>query len=483
MRRLLALSAALLLALAGCAFEVVEVAPGHHIVRPWQPTAGPTEPPTVTLTPTPTSTPTPTPSATATDEPPVSPTPTQEGPPVTSTPNPNTPEPKPALCEGIVINGAGLNVRADHRITAPLRGTLSADDVAIIDAFYIVTEGREEWVHIVEPIEGWVAGIYYEGRRLLAWPEDLSDGERAVWCLPPYVTVEWASDPPPTPVPQAGEPTGLHLIFSARREPVIDSLPALGTIKATDGAEWSLVEAKQRRGASITTVYRVLYTPRGKLDCPPSWGVGDPIQAANEWYDMLVGVWGQRGLLGEVEGPDGHRYPVADWIEYRNECRFVGSWEVEFDRQMVRRASAAGICLLLFSDAPGNPEVHEFAQRRPVLDEMLARPCRPGQRHGIALHTYFGEASGDWLFGRWRKFQQAVGSKYHALLYWFTEYGVPSEQGTIDGRGTPDCAAIRREVAAAASVYRVDASVAGFHIYSVGDGTEWLDVTACLETF
>lgn len=476
MRRLISLLTLLLLVLAGCAFEVVEVAPGHHVVRPWQPTGAPTMTPTVTLTPTPSATPT----SDVTLEPPVSPTPTQEGPPVTSTPNPNTPEPKPALCEGIVINGAGLNVRADHSTSAPLRGTLTADDVAIIDAFYIVMEGREEWVHIVEPIQGWVAGIFYEGRRLLSWPEDVNDGERAVWCLPPYVTVEWASNPPPTPEPQTGNPTGLHLIFSAAREPVLASLPALGTIKATDGAEWALVEAKSRRGASITTVYRVLYTPRGKLDCPPSWGVGDPIRAANEWYDMLVGVWGQRGLLDEVEGPDGYRYPVTDWFEYRNECRFVWPWEVEFDRQMIRRASAAEICLLLFSDAPGTPEVHEFALRRPVLDEALVRPCRQGQRHGIALHTYFGADSGKWLFGRWRMFRDAVGAKYDMLLYWFTEYGVPSEQGTIDGRGTPDCPTIQREISMAAAVYRADASVAGFHIYSVGDGTEWLDLTRCL---
>ena len=382
--------------------------------------------------------------------------------------------------EGVVINQTGLNVRASHSVNAPVIATLSPDAVAIIDAFYIVRDGREEWAHIISPVEGWVAAIYYTPpRRLLWWPEDLSDGERAVWCLPPYVTVEWASDPPPaTPPPLVRNPRGLHLIYSAQPGPVLASLPDLGTIKATDGAEWALSAAKQYN-PDIVTVYRVLYTPRGKLDCPPEWGVGDPVRAANDWYDMLVGVWGTRGLIGQVDTPSGP-VRVVDYFEYRNECGFAGAWEVAFDRQMLRRASASEICLLAFSDAYGTPELHEFAQRRPVLDEMLAQPCRPGQWHGIALHGYSKHDSGPWLFGRWRLFREAVGHKYDAIQYWFTEWGVPNSRGEYDGRGTPDCAAMAAELAIVDPILRDDPGVGGYHGYSVGGGSEWIDITPCL---
>lgn len=435
--------------------------------------------PSATFTPTATLTASPTSSATATPNGILTPTP--EGP--TATPGPSstaTVEPKPALCEGVVVNQAGLNVRAAPSTNAAVVGTLSGDAVAVIDRFYIVSDDREEWAHLTSPVNGWVAAVFYNGRRLLAWPEDVTDGERAIWCLPPYVTVEWASNPPPTPPPQSANPRGLHLIYSALPEPVLETLPALGTLKATDGAEWALVEGKRRRGDALTTVYRVLYTAWGKLDCPPGWGVGDPVAAADAWYDMLHTVWASRGLLGLVEGPGGRSFRVTDRFEYRNECLFVGDWEVAFDRQMLRRATAVGICLLAFSDAPGTPELAQFAQRRPVLDEMLARPCRPGEWHGIALHIYFGRDSGPWLFGRWRLFRQVAGAKYDALTYWFTEYGVPDVQGQLEGRGVPDCGAIRDELAAADAIFGDDPGVAGYHAYSVGGGTEWLDLSPCL---
>lgn len=445
------------------------------------PTTAP-ETPEVTVTPPPSRTPVLTPSATPSATPTATPsptgfsTPTPEGPTATpGSPPTVTVEPKPAPCEGVVVNQAGLNVRANHSTSAAVVGSLSADAVAVIDRFYVVRDGREEWAHIVAPVQGWVAAIFYDGRRMLAWPEDVND-ERAIWCLPPYVTVEWATNPPPS----SANPRGLHLIFSAPREPVLATLPALGTLKATDGAEWGLVEGKKRRGDALATVYRVLYTSWGKLDCPPGWGVGDPVQAANAWYDMLHTVWASRGLLGQVEGPGGQLHRVVDYFEYRNECVFAGAWEVAFDRQMLRRASAAGICLLAFSDAPGTPELAQFAQRRPVLDEMVTQPCRPGVRHGIALHIYFGRNSGPWLFGRWRLFRQAVGTKYDALAYWFTEYGVPNVDGQLEGRGAPDCGAIRDELATADAIFRDDAGVAGYHAYSVGGGTEWLDLSPCL---
>ena len=88
---------------------------------------------------------------------------------------------------------------------------------------------------------------------------------------------------------------------------------------------------------------------------------------------MLIGVWSSRGLLGP-------NYPV-DYFEYRNECVYQGAWEVAFDVRMIERANANNICLLAFSDAPGHPELMEHINRRPVLDAMLERECRPGRWH------------------------------------------------------------------------------------------------------
>lgn len=60
-----------------------------------------------------------------------------------------------------------------------------------------------------------------------------------------------------------------------------------------------------------------------------------------------------------------------------------------------------------------------------------------------------------------------------------SRYSVPNSEGQLEGRA-PDCGAIREELTAADSVFRDDASVAGYHAYSVGGGTEWVDLTPCL---
>ena len=158
----------------------------------------------------------------------------------------------------------------------------------------------------------------------------------------------------------------------------------------------------------------------------------------------------------------------------------MGDWEIAFDRQMIRRANASGVCLLLFSDAPGRPEPHEFARRAPVLDLALDTECAPGRHHAVALHTYFGSSSGKWLFGRWQLFREALGPKDDSVMYWFTEYGVPNADGQSEGRGPANCDAVRAEMQAADAAYRAAPEVGGYHAYSVGESQEWTDLTPCL---
>ncbi|MCZ2099570.1 MAG: hypothetical protein LC121_25565 [Anaerolineae bacterium] len=410
-------------------------------------------PPVATATPGATDTPvTPPPTLTpsSTPRPPVEATPTPD-----SAPQPTPPGANDKACRlrtrNVRINertGPGLS--APRTATSPIDtySTLKVDEFRVADGYLWAREALG-WFAARDMAAGawWVDGASdsLDCSEVEGWPEGLA--------------------PPP---PIVRNPRGLHLIYSAPRQAVLDALPTLGTLKATDGAEWALAAAKDS-GRDIVTVYRAIYTAWGKLDCPPDWGYGDPVTAADRWYDMLIGVWAARGVL-----------ETADLIEYRNECLFVGDWEVAFDRRMVERASASGVCLLLFSDAPGTPEIAQFAQRRPVLDLALKLPCDRGRRHGIAHHIYFGRDSGAWLFGRWQLFRAALGPRYDALAWWFTEYGVPAEDGTVTGRGPADCGAVRAEMGAADATFRAAPEVGGYHAYSVGQSAEWTDIAGCL---
>jgi len=366
----------------------------------------------------------------------------------TATPQTVTPvptEPQPGDC--VYSHVFAMTIRSGPGTNYSRVGTLPANVSVPVGHIYPDTAG-ERWAYIThQGVTGWVAvragGVSYGA---------LSGDCAGI----------------PRHQPRLNNPRGLHLIYSANKDAVARVLPTLGTIKATDGAEWALHMARAY-DPRIVTVYRAIYTSWGRMDCPPDWGQGDPIAAADRWYDMLLGVWTSRGTR-----------EVTDLYEYRNECLWAGDWEIAFDRRMVERANASGVCLLLFSDGPGNPQIHEFAKRKPVLDLVLAQECQPGRRHAIALHNYYGRESGVWLFGRWRLFREALGPKYDAVQIYFTEQGMPDVTGKVDGRDAPDCAAVRAEMAALDATFRAAPEVRGYHAYSVGHGTEWMDITPCL---
>ena len=147
-------------------------------------------------------------------------------------------------------------------------------------------------------------------------------------------------------------------------------------------------------------------------------------------------------------------------------------YENVFYLRLLELANNAGLCTVLFSDAYGNPQIDEFAARRPVLDAMLSRRCANGRYHAIGYHVYQGVSGGDWLFGRYRLFMAAVGRQYERLPILVTEYSA----GT--GRGAVDCAALWRDQQAAERAF--SAQIVGYHLYSVGQGSEWSDISSCL---
>lgn len=262
------------------------------------------------------------------------------------------------------------------------------------------------------------------------------------------------------------EDGGLHLLFSAQADPVLVLVRAgtIGNIKGTDGSEAVLRAARAAR-PELLLVWRNLWVDGvGQVDCPPTWGAGDPQQAAVFWWGRLYETWTRRGLVG-----------LVDFFEVVNECGYVGQWETAFDLALLEKAQAAGICLALFSDAYGNPLVEQFTQRKPVLDYMLTHECQPGKHPVAAEHIYEGVNGGLWKFGRWTLFLAALQeTKYRDLQWLFTEYGYEL------GIGTVNCGAFVTDWRAAREAFASHPEVLGFEAFAVGDGTGWTDLTPCL---
>lgn len=425
------------LLLAGCSFVVtVDDASYRVSVRPLVPS--PTGTPLPSLTPTATVTPTAT-------LPPASPTPTQESPIPTITPRPTLPPPDELICMA-GVRTTTLNVRADHNTSATVVGRLSqAQRVQVHELWVRYPEGminREEWGRIDT---GWIA-LWYNGSQLA-----VLDDSAGCWELP----ITYANAMP-------ADPFGLHLIFSAGGGAL--TVPGLGVLKGTDGTEWIIRAAKTQR-PDVLTLWRNLSTGAGVRDCPPLWGQGDPRVEAELWWGEQYATWRARGLLGYV-----------DYFETINECGAPSwQWERDFWLHILDLANAANVCLAVFSDAYGTPEIAVWNARRPILDAMLEDECMPGRRHVLSLHNYEGAQSGDWMFGRWRLIMTLLGDMYRAIPIIFTEYGYAT------GDAPADCPRFWADWLLAESEFRADAQIWGVAHFSVGSSARWTDLTPCLQ--
>lgn len=376
-------------------------------------------------------------------------TPTQEGPDATETPAPSmTPTPtatptEQPRCWGVVVDGP-LNVR--DAIWVQRIGVADDGQMLALLAYGFDSAG-DRWYRVWwEPDEvyGWVHGDYIE-QGTGSDCSQLIDETAGAW-VPP------------------DNDAGLHLLYSARWDTVGPLVAAgeIGNLKGTDGAEPIIRAARELEPDLLTSwrnLSRIIY---GTRDCPPTWGQGDPSHAADQWWSAEYATWQARNLLD-----------VVDYFEYRNECVFVGAWEVAFDLRMLELATNAGVCLAVFSDGYGNPQISEFVQRAPVLDYMQAHECRPGRKHVISTHVYEGVDGGAWLFGRWQLFQAALGHEYDDLQWLVTEYGYAEGRGPVDcGAFLPDWDAARRE-------YARYPEVIGFQAFAVGHDPTWTDVGTC----
>lgn len=435
MKRAVSLVAALALFLTGC--RLVISSPAGDVVYYVAPefatpgvvaTATVSPPATLTLTPTVTFV-TPEPSPTAQAETPVPGTLVPTLPPVTG-------------CE-VGIAASTLNVRpAPGDFSAVIAQVRNPDRYEVLAVQW---RGSDEWALIqVGSKTGWIA-VFYQGVHNARYPD-------------PDTCLEIRFPP----VTQAVPARGLNANVGANESAIVNLVRSgtLGSIKGTTGTA-SLMRAARAASPDVLLTWRNLTRPAfGWQDCYPGWGQGDPFNAADLWWSYELLQWQAEGLL--VPG-------LVDYFEVRNECVFAGDWEIAFDFRLVERANAAGLCLGLFSDAYGNPQITEFVQRWPVLDLVLAHECRPGRHHVIAYHVYEGTGGGAWKIGRPDLFRAALGDKYNGIAWLITEYGYG------EGRGALDVGAFWSDDAAALAYYRARTWVLAYQHFATGAGP-WTDV-------
>ncbi|MFA5377880.1 MAG: hypothetical protein WC455_19170, partial [Dehalococcoidia bacterium] len=385
--------------------------------------------------------------------PPPSPAPTPVGPTPTAIP------PIPVGCT--VKNGTtgNLNTRSGPGLNYAVIGTLRPGETG--QAIQTYSNGEEVWINFSRLSSGgqnvfsWVARFIPAQGNLASLVGDCSGLPVVVGSTTPF---------------------GIHVLGGFQNSgEILRWIEHFGVLKITDDS-WYLATEARKINPDIFIVQRNIHlVDVGRRDCPWDWATGDPVMSARNWYSLQYRTWQARGLIGQNS-------PISRF-EYRNECSHAHSWEVAFDREIIRLANADHLCLAVFSHGYGNPEIEEFVELSPVLDDILKTECRPGERHVVALHTYGRPDSGLWIFFRWTLFRDAlhaINPKYDAIQYVFSEQGVTNSAGQIDGRGSADCPRAAIETRQAVDAYKPHSEVIGFALFSVGGSTEWLDLTGCL---
>ncbi len=268
---------------------------------------------------------------------------------------------------------------------------------------------------------------------------------------------------------------GLHVLNETSHDEVlalvrrlVDAGIPMGTVKGLNGAEQTLNEIKMISPQTVT-VFRSLWTANGMWDCPADPGeYGDPIETANTWMKGLYSYWNAVN---------------ADYYEIINECPVELSWIAEFSIEAMRLANQQERCLLLFSFPGGNPTVDAFRELLPAYRYAVENPCAPGRHHGVALHAYSLEdgllvsESDKWIAFRHRIFEEELRQRLPEavdLPVYITELG----QG--GGMAIPSCESLIRDAIQYTYQLEEDPYVKGFHLWSVGSGTRWVDITSCL---
>jgi hypothetical protein len=273
---------------------------------------------------------------------------------------------------------------------------------------------------------------------------------------------------------------GIHVLGGfASVYTILSEVEHFAVLKSTDDSAFLFSEARKINPRLLTIHRNIHLVSYGLKNCPDGYGLGTVTQAralADSWFQTQINTWEARNLL--TPG-------LVTWYEAANECGAQPSdWENAFWIRILDLADSRGLCMSVFSDSYGTPEVDQFVARSLIFDRILSGPrCKNGERHIISLHVYGNTASGPWIWGRWLLFRDAllaIDPKYAGLRFAFTEFGVTNAQNQNDGRGSADCGRAAQETADAVKAYRAHPEIVGFMLYSFGSGTEWLDLQPCV---
>ncbi len=349
------------------------------------------------------------------------------------------------------VEAPQVTLHSEPNAAAPAVGTAFEREKLVVDQI-TRSEGNTRWVHTAP---GWLP-LEQEGRPVAQLVQ-----VRACEIL--------LGNTPDTTL------LGLHVLNERSSAEVLDFVRRMkeagkpvGTMKGLNGTEAMLNEIEQISPETVT-VYRSLITERGLTNCPVEPGeTPDPVTTARDWYATFGPQWDAVN---------------ADYFEYMNECPAPLDWIAAFSLEMMKLANQDERCLLLFSFPGGNPDMDVFNQLLPALEYAAENPCAPGRTHGIALHAYstrddmLASESDVWLVMRHRIVRerlQMVLPQAAQLPIYITEFGI--------GGGTlmPACETIIRD--ALQYIYQVeeDPYVKGIHLWSVGSGAQWYDITPCL---
>ena len=271
---------------------------------------------------------------------------------------------------------------------------------------------------------------------------------------------------------------GLHVINGTKDEAVLEFVTQLraggyplGTIKGGNGSE-ALLNQIDALSPETEIVYQTVRTTNGIQVCPPAlYGADelpDPVRTAQAWMASVMPMW---------EGVP------ADYFEFIYECPAPMDWLAEFSIEAMRIANQQNRCLLLFSFPGGNPDMAAFEQLLPAYQYALENPCQPGRTHGIALHVFSLEddqlvsESDVWIAFRHRILYQRLKlalPEAAELPVYITELGIGGK--TLD----PGCEAVIRDALQYTYQLEEDPYAKGFHLWNVGTGEQWYDISPCL---
>jgi len=277
---------------------------------------------------------------------------------------------------------------------------------------------------------------------------------------------------------------GLHLTWPVSNALIDSVLPYIGTLKGVTMTGGNLRHAKAVK-PDLLVVYRDY-----RVEHPADFELLGGRGGARQYADRLMAVWTDANVLD-----------VADYLEVMNEWKIPASWYprlAEFSIYLGEILAERGIAMLTGGFFPGMPEPEEFAALYEYFrwadgHPVGAWPDGSPRYHGVSFHLAGFMPPGvtspgmipwindPWIAGRYTFFDQALrarhgyslrdfrGPKLATELYW--GYGFADEAGVWT---TEQLRAGVRETARRLSEGGI---VDGFHIWSVGQVANWIDLS------